>query len=1347
MISARWQNFRGSSSVRGSLAIVIILLSFAPSLLAQDPNERENESKDDPRARALYLERKRSGGAPVPPGARQQALRDVDTMLEREGKAYWQSVSQSSTTSTSVSESTAAARESSTAGSPLPISTSQWTPIGPQATNPNPSSTGGGAHFAGRVTALAVDPTKANIVYLGGAQGGVWKTIDGGTNWTPLTDKQASLAVGSIVIDPTNAQIIYVGTGEENFGADSYYGAGVLKSTDGGASWAQLGQTTFAPTTPECTNSRLSCGGAKIGAIAIQPGTGGASAHLLAAVQRGFSNSGGLYWSTDAGATWNAVSGANAATVDSVVFANTTTAFVGIHRSGVFICTGFSTTPNCTVSNGTGANLITTANTDRVSLAADSAGVLYAALADANTSNLSGLYKSTDLGSNWTNLNAPNFCSGQCFYDMLVAVNPANAQNVWIGGSGFPNSNFIYHSINAGAAWILDTPASPNIHADQHAAAFSADGSKMYIGNDGGVYSTTGIGNGAVAWTELNNTLNITQFYGYFSIHPANSQLTYGGTQDNGTQRFSGALAWDEVTCGDGASAVIDVNTPSTVFANCQDIDVRRSSTGNPGSFGGSNTAGTNISTSDRVAFIPPMVGDTANPMKLYFGTCRLWQATSNNNSAISWAAITGDLTAGGGAGTCDQSVIGHEITNIGISQDNGTAYVVTSEGIVSRVTNLSTTHDVTTITPTTAAGFPGNSPRINAVAVVDANTAYIAVAGFTSTAHVFKTVDGVNWTNITNNLPNTPANDIVVDPDLSGTLYLATDVGVFKSANNGASWSTLNTGLPNVAVFGLKLHHPSRTLRAATHGRGMWDLNVPACGTGACVAVSPGGLNFGTQPVGTLSAPQSITVTNIGTQPLVVTNISSGGEYSQTNNCTSVPVNGTCTIMVTFYPRSGSAPIGGITLISNGGSPHVALSGIGTVIQPNDDFANGAVITSGSYTNSMNTLTATSEASDPTPPVACVNSFFPADPLGWDPSSGFNHHAVWFSYTPATSGTVNLDTLTSDYDTVLSVWTGTPGSFTNVACNDDAPGQSSAPSQISNMPVTAGTTYRILASGFYAASAGNLAFHFSGPPPVIGFSAAGLSFTGLPGHSGAPQSLTLTNNTAGTINISSVSVSGDYSLAHTCPLTLGSGGSCTISVTFNPAATGQRIGILSITDNAAGSPQNLPVNGFGFDFGLGFVRSTRNGSVGNGQSTSQGNRPSRSVRSSSANIVVVAGQKQTFNVELASSGISNEMVNLECVGAPPGATCSVEPSQVLLSGKAIPIEVILDTSGSTSHAASGAARAKRLAVNPIFAGGNYELQVNARVGEVFQSLTINLEMDDKGVDKKRSSRLSNRIQ
>src|SRR6266436_8629786 len=154
----------------------------------------------------------------IPAGARLRALEQMNQMLANEAQSAIPNADDSS--------------EASSAA----ISSTRWTLIGPEPTDTayNVPIT------AGRVAALAVDPSNANVVYAGAAGGGVWKTTDGGVHWTPLTDAQPSLAVGSIAIDPLNHSIIYVGTGEENFSGDSYYGAGILKSTNAGSSWTQI---------------------------------------------------------------------------------------------------------------------------------------------------------------------------------------------------------------------------------------------------------------------------------------------------------------------------------------------------------------------------------------------------------------------------------------------------------------------------------------------------------------------------------------------------------------------------------------------------------------------------------------------------------------------------------------------------------------------------------------------------------------------------------------------------------------------------------------------------------------------------------------------------------------------------------------------------------------------------------------------------------------------------------------------------------------------------------------------------------------------------------------------------
>ena len=142
--------------------------------------------------------------------------------------------------------------------SPPPVAGNSWTPIGPEGIPISITS-------IGRLTAIAVHPTNSNTIYIGGAQGGVWKTTDGGSSWTPLTDNECSLAMGAIAIDPIDPEIIYAGTGEQHFSSDSYYGCGILRSTNGGASWTNLGASVFQTPT----------GGAQISRILIDATTAG----------------------------------------------------------------------------------------------------------------------------------------------------------------------------------------------------------------------------------------------------------------------------------------------------------------------------------------------------------------------------------------------------------------------------------------------------------------------------------------------------------------------------------------------------------------------------------------------------------------------------------------------------------------------------------------------------------------------------------------------------------------------------------------------------------------------------------------------------------------------------------------------------------------------------------------------------------------------------------------------------------------------------------------------------------------------------------------------------------------
>ncbi len=808
------------------------------------------------------------------------------------------------------------------------INNSSWTLIGPQPTT-YPyffSST-----TSGRVNAVAVDTSDAtgNTVYIGGAEGGVWKTTNGGTNWTPLTDSQFSLAIGSIAVDPNNHLNVYVGTGEENFNGDAYYGGGLLKSTNGGTSWTQVGQSTFGgPVSyPEFA------GGAYIGSIAIQPGAGANTPVLLVASYLSSdaqSAASGIWRSTDGGNTWTRVLPTTSdqfATATSVFFVSNTTAYAAIggvfgdSNSGIYMSTNAGST--WTPANGTtGTPLPSGTTAGRITLVAapSSPSTLYASISDPATNGLLGMFTSTNGGTSWTAIATPlgtggagsdnDFCGTQCWYDMSMAVSPTNASLLYVGGSynynGSPENGGIYMSTTGGTSWSAVNPGtltSEGVHPDVHALAFAAGAGKLYVGDDGGVWSTTQVGATSLAWTNLNATLAITQFYPGLSISVSNANLALDGTQDNGTQLYSGS-SWSTVTCGDGAWTAIDPTNSNTMWSGCtpQNAYVEKSTNG--GTVWNSMSSG--ISTTDPVGFIPPLVMDLKNPSTLYFATNHVWQTT---NGGTAWVSMSPDLTNG--------SVNGDYITALAVSPVSSTnLFAGTSNNLVWYTTNTGTTWTQTT------SGLPPRYPTMVQGDPQSSTTFYVTFSGFSgfgdSLGHVFKCVT-TSCSDISSNLPNIPANDIVIDPAVANTFYLATDIGVFMTTNGGTSWSTFSNGLPNVAVVGVKLHAASRTLRAVTHGRSAWDISLSSTQTLQTLTVSLTGTGTGTvssTPAGIDCPSTCATGFNVGTMVTLtpMPAVGSGfagwsGNCSGTGACV-VTMSGTGTPVVTATFNTVNYPL-----------------------------------------------------------------------------------------------------------------------------------------------------------------------------------------------------------------------------------------------------------------------------------------------------------------------------------------------------------------------------------------------------------------------------------------------------
>jgi hypothetical protein len=862
----------------------------------------------------------------------------------------------------------------------------RWRPLGP-STIPNgqtDASLGVHSPVSGRVSAIATDPTDPDIVYVGGAQGGVWKTRNATSkspHWKPLTDHEASLAVGSIAIDPVDPRIVYVGTGEPNRSCDSYYGRGILRSTDGGEHWTLLGGGGAVFNNPGPFVGR------SVARIIVDPTTAGSRHHttLWASTTIGAFSGGtiqtcsianpaapfGLWRSTDSGATWQLQNvpapGAGAFSVQDMVLdpVDHETLYAAVRSStvGIWKSTNAATGAPATFT-AMGVGFAKSTNIRRINVAIGgpgAPGTLYAAVENGSGTRLFGLYKTTDGAASWSNVDDgfhgtasvtnvpsgpvllgvltrvsgpafvtdgrwtgrrlivnnllsltirsvisgdqlqlttafpgapasvrwsvgtyPNFCDGQCFYDMTVAADPTDdtGNRVFVGGnphrfaadlSGVRGSHSNWRSDDGGLHWTAISQGngtSDSLHTDDHAYAFGADGA-VYDGNDGGIWRSGDLG---ASWTSMNTNLAITQFQGV-STHPERKAVL-GGTQDNGTNIRNKDLLrppkWFHADFGDGGQSIIDQSNPQTMYhtyfnQSFNFMGPARSDIGGAGGPGswpfvgayyGYGTGYYNgMDPTDPVSFYAPMAQNVGfTPNVIYFGSDKVYRAADPGapccntvstlgcgspgpvvcTNAPSWTAVSPRLTKFVGNYLSWMTAFprllgGKEVLYTGSS--DGAIFVsasVNGSGIA---------------TWKRIDGLPLPNRAVSGIATdtadPTANTAITVFSGFEASTpatlgHVFVTTNGLSatptWTNISGNLPDVPINAIVIDyvghDEPRRVLYVASDIGVFRSRDSGATWRLVSRGLPFVSVFGLERNAKSGQIVASTHGRGMFELS-----------------------------------------------------------------------------------------------------------------------------------------------------------------------------------------------------------------------------------------------------------------------------------------------------------------------------------------------------------------------------------------------------------------------------------------------------------------------------------------------------------------------------------------
>ncbi len=676
-----------------------------------------------------------------------------------------------------------------------------------KAAQVNPWILRGPTNIGGRISDIEMSPTSFDTIYAGIASGGVFKSTDAGLSWFPIFDGTYTMSIGDLVVDPTNPNIVYVGTGEVNGGGGSvtYGGNGVYKSIDGGNSWTHIGL--------EATQY--------ISRIVVDPLNPqkvylGAMGKLF-----GKNSERGLYRSTNGGTTWEnklfisdstgCIDVAINPTNPNIVYAAMWERIrrpdrrsyggptCGLYRS---IDGGETWTE---LTNGLPNN---SPNVGRIgiSISTSSPNIIYSIYAD-NIGYFAGVYKSTNNGDSWTRTNdgaLGSLFSSFGWWFGNIRVDPVNPDNVYAMGLD------VYKTTNGGSSWFY---SSGSMHVDQHGLFIHpANPNFIVAGNDGGVYKSTNAGPG---WTFI-TSMPITQFY-TCEVDYQFPNRYYGGTQDNGTNRtLTGNLNdWSMIYGGDGFYVLVDPSNNNYVYAESQYGGFGRSTNG-----GYSFTYGLNgVSGSDRFNWNTPYIIDPTNPATLYLGSHRVYKTT---NRAVSWTPISPDLSNGPPGGNL---IYGTITTLAAAPSDPNIIYAGTDDA------NVWVTLNGGTNWTNISYSLPERWVTRVAVDPYDAMIAYVTLSGYRYDEylpHVFRTTDaGTSWQDISSNLPEAPVNDIIVDPDKAGRLYVGTDIGVFYTDSLGLSWGYLGTAMPNSPITDLVLHNPTRTLIAATYGRSMYSIDL----------------------------------------------------------------------------------------------------------------------------------------------------------------------------------------------------------------------------------------------------------------------------------------------------------------------------------------------------------------------------------------------------------------------------------------------------------------------------------------------------------------------------------------
>ncbi|MGA1277706.1 MAG: T9SS type A sorting domain-containing protein [Candidatus Kapaibacteriota bacterium] len=724
---------------------------------------------------------------------------------------------------------------------------------------------GGGA---GRVNGIHIPAGQQNIIWAAAAGGGAWKSTNGGKTWQTTTDKLGTLGVTDITTDPKNPNIVYLATGDA-FGADTYYGAapfsiGLIKSVDGGLTWTQTGLNYQQKDTRALSR------------VLVHPTN-------TSIILVGGNN--GIHRSTDGGVTFNTrfvgdVKDMEMKPDDPSVYYATSGSKIYISRDAGDKWTELK------------SNIPTTIGRIAIAVTPAEPEAIFAITAKRGSWDFGGFYRSYDGGENWDigattpniigrNLQGTDTENQQGWYDLCIAVSPDNPDLIFIGGIN------IWRSTNGGSNWSINTYWVPNqgrpyVHADVHDLDF-INSTTIITGTDGGVSLTT---NRGLAWTDLSDGLEITQFY-RMSISQQRPDIVIGGAQDNGTSYRSGPNEWKQVWGGDGMDNAIDPVNDKYMFVSSQN-----------GNFGRSTNGGSSFSSSINSA-ITSEEGEWVTPIEfapnakpgaaslVYAGYRDVWKTDSLGfwNKTSNFPNKQSRIMLLAHAPSRPGTLIASNFNASYITYDEGQTWrqIQFPNGIASSIITSFEFH-------------PSNDSIF-----------WISISGFGS-RKVFQTNNaGTNstWTDLSGGMPPIPVNCLRYQPNSPDRLYAGTDLGVYYRDNSTKVWIPYNEGLPNTVISDIEIHKSTKKLRVSSYGRGTWEADMVNCPELTCSVQVQGNLTFCSGDSVTFTAQDGFATymwSNGATTKSIT--VKDAGNYSLTvydaNGCPS----GFGPIAVTVYQR-----------------------------------------------------------------------------------------------------------------------------------------------------------------------------------------------------------------------------------------------------------------------------------------------------------------------------------------------------------------------------------------------------------------------------------------------------------